>query len=90
MYTSLLSHSSVYFCLRSFYLAASSAYLFLCAWHLTPVLTWPVLFVLCDLFIYLFLMLCVPRPQSATAVGGQKPASSIWSSTAALAVGGAV
>lgn len=53
MYTPLLSLSSVYFCLHSFYLAASSANRCLCAWLFTPVLTWPVLY-LCAIYLFIF------------------------------------
>lgn len=68
MYTPLLSLSSVYFCLHSFYLAASSAYLFLCAWLFTPVLTWPVLY-LCAIHLFIYFIALCPSPVECNCSG---------------------
>lgn len=85
-YTLPLSLPSVYFCLLSFYLVASSVYfvprgcssLLL---HICPYLT------SCS---SAFLLSSLARSQSVTAVGDQTSVCSTWSSTGALAVGGAV
>lgn len=82
-YTILFSLSSVYFCLLSFCLVSSSAYFFPCGCsflvlHVSPHLT------CCSLLLF------VSHLQSVTAMGGQAIACLTWSSTGALAVGGAV